>query len=295
MCMLLLGIIVLSLIIALLSVRLLIIRILVVITTLLIVRLLAIPSGICVLVKITLLIVPLLSLILPLCILVHAVSMATFRVVSIAAVRLGVVGHLLLRLGAVRATVHLASRIIVVFYTLRGVGVLAIDIFGTFLERGSGSGGGLCCSEGLGGRGSLCATSAKTGHTSTRDRGGRTVSTQLRDSWRFFCDKGGTVEGSKVRFMAESPTTPLPCTTKDERNEENDDSQTNQATNYTTCNGARRTSSADAVVNSTSSNGRTRVVNIRRGNIAEGAEAAFACGGWAGDNGRGGSCSSSCR
>jgi hypothetical protein len=107
-------------------------------------------------------------LILPLSILVYALSVAALRVIGIAAVRLGVIGRQWLRLGAIRATVRLTFCIIVVL-TLSSVGVLAIHIFGTFLERGSGSGGGLRCSEGLGRRGSYCAASAVTGHTSARE------------------------------------------------------------------------------------------------------------------------------
>jgi len=77
-------------------------------------------------------------------------------------------------------------------------------------------------------------------------------------------------------------------TDKDERNEESDDSQTYQSTNHTTCNGAGRTARADFVVSIASSNGRAGAVNICRGNIAEGTVNAVVCGGWAGDNGRGG-------
>ena len=58
--------------------------------------------------------------------------------------------RLLLWLRAVRATMGLASRIILVVLTTNsGVGVLAVYIFVTFLEDGS-SRSDVGCSEGLG-------------------------------------------------------------------------------------------------------------------------------------------------
>lgn len=172
---LLLRIIILRLIISL-GIRLLIIsldiRILIVKSTLL---LLIIPSIrilviICLLSIIALLrFIPLLSLILPLGILVRALSLAAFRVLSIATVRLGVVACLGLRLRAVRATMGLTSRVILVVLTISsGVGVLAVHVFGAFLEDGS-SRSRVGRSEGLGGKRGAAASRAVTGHTSTSD------------------------------------------------------------------------------------------------------------------------------